>query len=181
MSYSSEQPLPLKDCSQNYGRLERINLATTSRIKKIDGLKNLLYKKDSANTTHLIIVWYQHSSGLTTPILEPPLEATKYTNSIWISNFINLMSSQKVQMELKRKFIPSPQRYNDHILMNEITKIISSTLVLKKINACRLYLQVIFVSKIIDIKGDKLLESALKEKQCKSNQLSAMNTTTTTK
>ena len=46
--------------------------------------------------------------------------------------------------------------------MDDITKIISSALTLKRINACRMYLQVTLVSDIANVKGDKILESALK-------------------
>ena len=46
--------------------------------------------------------------------------------------------------------------------MDDITKIISSALTLKRLNACRIYLQVTWVSDISNMKGDKILESALK-------------------
>ena len=59
-------------------------------------------QKESANTVHLVIVWFQHASGLTTPILEPPHAASKYINSIWLSSFINLLSSHQVQIILKK-------------------------------------------------------------------------------
>ena len=57
-------------------------LLNNSSNKKIHGLQNLLYKKESANAVHLVIAWVQHVSGLTTPILEPPHTASKYVNSI---------------------------------------------------------------------------------------------------
>ena len=123
--------------------------------------KKLMYKKESDNAVHLVLVWFQHASGLT-PILEPPHVVSKYVNSIQMSNFINLLSSHQVQIILQRKFIPTPQRYNDNALMDDITKIISSALTLKRLNACRIYLQVTWVSDISNMKGDKILESALK-------------------
>ena len=49
--------------------------------------------------------------------------------------------------------------------MDDITKIISSVLTLKRINACTMYLQVTWVSDIANVKGDKILESALKEER----------------
>ena len=45
--------------------------------------------------------------------------------------------------------------------MDDITKIISSALTWKRINACRMYLQVTWVSDIANVKGDKILETAL--------------------
>ena len=77
MGYSSKWPLALRYGSHNYGGLEIKNLATTALIKKIHGLQNLLYKTESANTVHLVIAWFQHASGLTTPILEPPHAPSK--------------------------------------------------------------------------------------------------------
>ena len=154
-----------------YGGLEIKNLSTTALIKKIHGLQNLLYKKESANAVHLVIAWFQHTSGLTKPILEPPHAASKYVNSIWISNFINSLSSHQVQIILQKTFTLSPQRYNDHALMDDITKIISSALTLKRLNECRIYLQVTWVSDIANVKGDKILESALKGERS-TNQIS---------
>ena len=46
--------------------------------------------------------------------------------------------------------------------MDDITKIISSALTLKTLNAYRMYLQVTWVSDIANMKGDKMIESALK-------------------
>ena len=162
MGYSSKWPMALRFGSHNYGGLELKNLATTALIKKIHGLQNLLYKPKSANAVHLVIAWFQHASGLTTPILEPPHAASKYVNSIWLSNFINLLSTHQVQMILKIKFTPLPQRYNDNALMDDITQLISSEVTLKRLNACRMFLQVTWTSDIANVKGDKILESALK-------------------
>ena len=162
MGYSSKWPLALRYGSHNYGGLGIKNLATTALIKKIHGMQNLLYKPDSANVVHLVIAWFQHASGLTTPILEPPHAASKYVNSIWLSNFINLLSTHQVHIILKRKLTQLPQNYNDNALIDDITKLISSAVTLKRLNACRMCLQVTWTSDIANVKGDKILESALK-------------------
>ena len=162
MGYSSKWSLSLRYGSHNYGGLEIKNLSTTALIKKMHGLQNLLYKNESTNAVYLVIACFQHASGLTIPILEPPHAASKYVNSIWLSNFINILPSHEVQIILQRKFTPSPQCYNDHALMNDIAKIISSALTLKRLNTCILYLQVTWVSDIANVNGDKIIESALK-------------------
>ena len=82
MRYSSKWPLVLRYGSHNYGGLEIKNLTTTALIIKIHGLQNLMYKKESVNAVHLVLAWFQHASGLTAPILEPPHTASKYINSI---------------------------------------------------------------------------------------------------
>ena len=95
MGYSNKWPLVLRYDSLNYGRFEIKNLVTAALIKKIHGLQNLIYKK-SDNAVYLVLAWFQYASGLTTPIFEPPHAALKDVNSIWMSNFINLLSSHQV-------------------------------------------------------------------------------------
>ena len=46
--------------------------------------------------------------------------------------------------------------------MDDITKLISSAVTLKRLSACRMFLQVTWTSDIANVKGDKILESALK-------------------
>jgi len=108
----------------------------------------------------LVLAWYQHVSGLSQLILEISYNATKYVNSIWVNNLIELLQDHGLQIKLRKNFVLAPQQINDRFLMNDITKKISFQLTLRKLNACRMHLQVTLLSEITDIQGHQVTSSA---------------------
>ena len=99
-------------------------------------------------------------SRLSQPILETSHKTTKYVNSIWVNNLIELFQNHGLQIKLRQNFVLVPQRINNRFLMDDITKTISSQLTLQRLNACRMYLQVTILSEITDIQGQQVTSSA---------------------
>ena len=78
-----------------------------------------------------------------------------------MNNFILLLSKYNIQIKIPNLFLPKKQRYNDSCLMNTILDLNRSVTELKQINACRLYLQVTFLSDITTINGKFLLTGVI--------------------
>ena len=161
MEYNRTWPLAMRYGTHNYGGLELKDPSTEAVIKKIKYIQDLFYKTDSSKSVNLLISWYQHVSGLSTPILETSHQATTYINSIWLTNLIVFFHKHNLQIKFKQTFIQKPQRTNDRFIMDNITLHISSPNILKKINACRLYLQVTLLLEIATIRGDEVIFSAI--------------------
>ena len=55
--------------------------------------------------------------------------------------------------------MPEPQRSNDWYIMNDIHIYIKSTITLQQMNAYRLYLNVTFISEMVNTQGDITLST----------------------
>ena len=89
------------------------------------------------------------------------LENTKweirYVNSTWTTSLVQELQQYNVQLKLQSIFQLSKQRSNDsNIIENEITSKQQLTTELKKFNACRIFLQVNYLSEITTIDGKML-------------------------
>ena len=62
---------------------------------------------------------------------------------------------------MKENMIPQKQRFNNSCIMEYILNIITSHTDTKRINACRNYLRVTFLSEISNIKGTALITGSL--------------------
>ena len=82
-----------------------------------------------------------------------------------------------MQLKIKLPYNYPFQHENDSYLMDEIHKNISSTIDLERINACRLHLQVMFLSDITNNKGNNLLNGILSgdKKYLKNSNLQCPN------
>ena len=116
----------------------------------------MLQKYGSAKTIHILITWYQHASGVTHPILEYIPWPISYVNSTWVKEFIRLLRKYSIQLKIQKKKIPKNQRHNDICIMYEILSINSSITMLKRMNACKILLQVIFLSNMTNNVGTRL-------------------------
>ena len=100
---------------------------------------------------------FQHIAGISFPIIEKNNQHTKNLNSVWISDFIRLLKKFNLQLKLRQTNIKQHQRENDRFIMDDVHQYTLSTHQLKLLNACRLYLQVIFLSEITNLDGDTII------------------------
>ena len=107
----------------------------------------ILSKLDTDPVFHIVLSWYQLIAGISTPILEDPLFSLNYVNSVWLKYLLRLLSQNNVQLKMKLSYNYPSQQDNNSNLMDDINKTISSYIDLEKLNACRLHLQVMFLSR----------------------------------
>ena len=81
---------------------------------------------------------------------------------MWVNNFIKLLQDHGLQIKLRQNFVHVPQRINDRFLMDDITTKIPSKITLQRLNVCRMYLQVNFLSTITDMQDHQVSSSAIR-------------------
>ena len=108
-------------------------------------------KPDTSKLILAMLAWYQHVLDLGSPILEQHQHKVNYINSCWLNDFVRLLKKYDVEIKLRTTYIQPLQRENDSFLMDRILTIYSSPTTIKKLHACRLYLQVTFISEITNI------------------------------
>ena len=118
-------------------------------------------KPDTSKLILAMLAWYQHVLDLGSPILEQHQHKVNYINSCWLNDFVRLLKKYDVEIKLRTTYIQPLQRENDSFLMDRILTIYSSPTTIKKLHACRLYLQVTLLSDITNLKGDKLLMNSI--------------------
>ena len=161
MGYNHTWPVALRYGDHKYCGIQLRHLESETLIRKIQQLQLLLMKSDTSKLIYTILAWYQHVSGLASPIFERhPLRVT-YINSCWLNDFVRLLKKYNVKIKLKTTYVQPLQRENDYFLMDTILTNYSSPITIKKLHVCRLYLQVTLLSDITNLKGDKILMTSL--------------------
>ena len=97
----------------------------------------------------------------------------KYVNSTWTTSLVQEIQQYNIQLKLQSTFQLTKQRTNDsNIMENELTNNDELTTELKQCNACRLFLQVNYLSELTTIDGkslDTIIISATITNRSKSN------------
>ena len=126
MGYNRTWPSALRYGCHKYSSLQLKDMQTEATIRKINGIRSLLQKKESSKDVHILIAWYQHASGITFPILERTPWTIAYVNSTWMKDFIRLLRKHSIELKLQKKNIPTKQRHNDRCIMHDILSMTSS-------------------------------------------------------
>ena len=108
-----------------------------------------------------MLAWYQIASGITTPVLEYTKHSLSYINSIWMKDFVRLLQQYNIKIKMKEYMTIKKQRFHDSCIMEEILCITTSNIALKRLNACRIYLRVTFLSERSNIKGTAVIAGSL--------------------
>jgi hypothetical protein len=100
--------------------------------------------------------------GSTTPFfqLQYPLYA-KWIDSTWITDCWEFAHHAHITVDIESQWVPLLSRQGDIALMDMALTFNFDAYQLRCVNTCRLYLQVISVSDIVNARGDKLLPSTL--------------------
>jgi hypothetical protein len=83
----------------------------------------------------------------------------------WITSIWSYVSSIKVTVEIENQWLPTPMRDGDTMLFDQALSLNFTTLQLRQINECRMYLQVIIVSDISTADGKYILPHIYKGKR----------------
>ena len=134
-----------------------MNLEVEQGIRKIQILHKFLYHPKHKTLIRAVVDWYQLSSGLSKSILQHPNQKCSYVSSTWLNNLLQFMDKNKIAIVLANTLQFNIQRRNDKCIMDDLTRGPSSNIQLIQLNACRLYLNIIHLSDIVNPDGKKPL------------------------
>ena len=110
-------------------------------------LKHLQSKSVVGKHIEIALAWAQRQSGIGSNILEAPVESLPHLNVVYFKSIVQFLSAINGKIVLEQDFRPPVQRQHDDYIMDFI---IASTEFtpqdVKRINACRLYLDVHTIS-----------------------------------
>jgi hypothetical protein len=104
-----------------------------------------------------VLSWLRLSVGVSFPVLEQPTQALPHDESKWLSSLRSFLATQKLSIHLDEPGIPPLQRTHDSYLMDHILQSNHCTAAeVRKLNYCRLYLNVVTVSDIAQPSGNRV-------------------------
>ena len=111
----------------------------------------------------IIIEWYHISAGLAGQILSNPTDQTSYVSCVWFQDIITFMFKNNIHVNTYQYFIMKAQRMNNRCIMYDLIQLTLTTTELIHLNACRMYLQVSFLSDITSPNGKIIMIQFLRE------------------
>ena len=123
------------------------------RLRKIQIMHKLLNHPKHSTLIESIISFYQLSAGTSQQVLEFPNERIDYVNSIWLNDLIKFMSRNNIKIITKKYMSLEIQRRNDKCIMDEVLNSNLTKRKISQVNACRLYLRILYLSDIIQPDG----------------------------
>ena len=148
-----------------YGGIGMRNLWHEQGLAKLDTLVKHLRvpQSDATKHAHISIAWNQYIAGIGSPILASASDTPiHYLNTVWIPDLVHFLQANDIKLELQQNHVIPLLRENDtHIMDHAIRSNMFSTAQLRRINLCRLHLQVHTVSDISTACGRFLLPQAL--------------------
>ncbi len=96
--------------------------------------------------------WCQRHAGLSTPILDCTKEKLDYVETCWIMDLRKFLKQSKLAIVTTNAWTPAKLRRNDTCIMEVINKEFTQGQ-LRKINACRMYLRVTYLSEVVTADG----------------------------
>ena len=101
--------------------------------------------------------WAQYTSGIGVPILEAPAIKLPHLESKWLQGLQFYLTDVNGLIRLDNPGVPSLQRQNDQYLMDMVLADPKwKPIEIKRINWCRLYLNVTTLSDITNAQGHQL-------------------------
>ena len=88
-----------------------------------------------------------------------------FTNSIWINNLSRLHQKYNINIKLKTKDLPIHLRYKGTVVIYVIISQIKLIKNIRRFDTCRLYMQVIFISEIINIQKTEIQLDSLRDER----------------
>ena len=132
------------------------HIGTEQMIRKIDIIHKFITLYDYPNLVFSLVDSYQLAAEITTSILENIHGNTSYVTSLWIDNLIKDLHHHRIKFKKRDKSTLKPDRYNDTNVIQDVNNKYISILTRKKYNASRMYLRIIFLSKVCNSEGTSL-------------------------
>ncbi len=148
--YVSKFPRKVAFGPQEFGGLGMRMLWTEQLVLQVKLLiKHLRCPSDHQKMLQMNLAWAQLGTGMGYPILEYPDTNIPHLECAWFASIRNGLTLVDGSIEMTTTYVVPKQRVSDQHLMDGIceSKMFTKTEI-RKINACRLYLQVTLVSDI---------------------------------
>ena len=130
-----------------------LDLKVEKRLRKIQFMRKLFLNKRHKILIQSIIEWYQPMAGVKEPLLAKSNKQINYTSSGWFQDIIDFLYKHNISIFTKEFINIKSQRKNDKYIMGEILQLHLSNTSLIQINSCRIYLEVLYLSDMIDPNG----------------------------
>jgi hypothetical protein len=120
-------------------------------------IKHWRASDNAGRLLRIVVAWVQYQSGVGLPIFAYPELHLPYLESRWLPSIRRFLAHIKGQLILDKTFIAPLQRDNDEYIMSRVldTKIFSD-FHLHVLNCCRLYLNVLTVSDLVQACGREM-------------------------
>ena len=114
---------------------------------------------------HITVAWLQFCAGVDWSILgNPQIPLKHHLESKWLLSLHEYLNSIEAKLEIQNPYIPKPQRANDKAIMSVVVQAKFQTgkqagqplftpAQIKRINYCRMYLNVVFLSDVCNAAG----------------------------
>ena len=132
-----------------YLGLGLLDLEDEQGIWKIQVIYQFIHHPKHRTLINIIVDWYQMSTRLSYPVFENLHQRSDYVSSVWFKNLVYLMIKNSIHIILDTTLKFNIQRRKDKCIMDELTRESLSSQQLIRINACRLYLNIIHHSNMI--------------------------------
>ena len=152
-SYNRKWPRDLRYSHHNYCGLSMQDYRVERRLRKIQIMHRLLNHPKHTTLIQSILSFYQLSVGTSKQVLEYPNERINYVNSTWLRDLINFMERNNIKITIKKYMSIEIQRRKDKCTVDEVLQSNFTKSKLIQVNACRLYLQILYLSDIIEPDG----------------------------
>jgi hypothetical protein len=120
-------------------------------------LKHWRANDDAGWLLRIAVAWVQYQSGVGLPIFANPELHILYLESRWLASLRRFLATIQGQLVLDKSYIAPLQRENDEYIVTRVleTQIFTDS-DLHVLNCCRLYLNVLTVSDLVQACGSKM-------------------------
>ena len=150
LNFARNHPLALRYAPTNRGGLGLPHfyvIQGTLLVKQ--ALKHIRLQSSLGENLHIHLQWTQLHSGLQTGILTDTNTDLKYIPNNWWTKLREFLHKIQGSLHLEKDYVMHPLQQDDRSIMEDILRSYQwQTKEKKRINACRLYLQITFVSEI---------------------------------
>ena len=107
MGYNKMWQVSLRYGNHKYCGFQLKHLKTEALIRKISHLCILLFKPHTTQLVLVMLVWYQHVSRISFPVLEQHPFNLDYINSLWLNDLVRLIKKIQSRIEIKKQIYNS--------------------------------------------------------------------------
>jgi hypothetical protein len=130
----------------------------TQGISHIKQLVQHTRQQDENRKMYRIILDYgQLLAGVQYPILQHPKPKPPHVKDPLLTTICQFLSDSQLNIVIPDIYIPKPLRENNQNIMGELLKMEKSPISIQRVNQCRLFLQVTWLSEMTDPQGNTVL------------------------
>lgn len=142
------------------GGLGYVHLYTEQGISQINRLlQSLRTPNKSYEITRIAMTWWHVNAGCGYELLEHPDRRCIHSESKWFVSLRQFLTTIRGSFRFSFASFTSPRREHDVHIMDAISRLNYAPKQLRRINYCRLYLQVELLSDIVTSDGNRLIST----------------------